>query len=216
MSSEPDPSPWRLVVPVKRSDVAKTRLEPPHPLSRPELARAVAQDTLQQVCSALPPTQVTVVTSDPDAASVARELGAHVVPDPGHGLNAAVRAGLDHARSPGPSQMWPAVLLGDLPALRAADLTTALAVCARHTRAVVPDLDGTGTVLLTATGEGADLEPSFGKGSAARHASTAVMLDLDLPRLRRDVDTWADLRAAADLGVGPATRAALTATTLSS
>lgn len=233
-SRSPDqPVRWHVVVPVKESDRAKSRLAAPHPLSRPALASAVAEDTLEQVCRALPPAQVIVVTSDRHAREVAGRLGAQVVSDPGAGLNAAVRAGLastadaevqsttsarvgsttdggiqsttdagvDRGR-PG----W-AVLLGDLPALRAADLRTALERCAAHPACVVPDADGTGTVLLTSTV--GPPEPRFGSGSAARHAVDATRLELDLPRLRRDVDTATDLAHAVTLGVGPRTAEAL-------
>lgn len=208
---------WHLVLPVKDAALAKSRLTPPAPLDRPELARAVARDTLEAVCAALPPEQVVVVTSDRHATSAAVSMGADVVPDPGRGLDAAVAAGLESVErgledlGTGPDEQAPrrglAVLLGDLPALRAEDLARALARCAAYPRAVVPDADGTGTVLLTST-QGAP-RPSFGAGSAARHAVDAVLLALDLPRLRRDVDTWADLEVAIALGVGRHTRAAL-------
>ena len=55
---------------------------------------------------------------------------------------------------------------------------------------------------------GADwLRPSFGAGSAARHAlDGAVEIDAsDLPTLRADVDLPGDLRTAAALGLGAAT-----------
>lgn len=230
---------WHLVVPVKHADQAKTRLEPPHPLSRPALARAVAADTLREVCRALPPAQVTVVTSDPAARETARRLGARVVPDPGAGLNAAVAAGWaggpvetpdetggtvtpdgmggagtsraarTRATPPRVARTRPgwAALLGDLPALRSEDLREALERCSAEHSAVVPDADGTGTVLLTSTV--APPTPRFGPGSAARHAEDATLLELDLPRLRRDVDTVADLALALALGVGPATSAVL-------
>lgn len=101
------------------------------------------------------------------------------------------------------------MLLGDLPALRPEDLRAALAACARLDRAVVPDADGSGTVLLTGLGPGR-LEPSFGPGSAARHEALGhVRLPLDLPRLRTDVDDAASLAAAVALGAGPRTLAAL-------
>lgn len=197
------PVSWHVVVPVKESVRAKSRLAAPYPLSTPALARAVAADTLEQVCRALPPAQVTVVTSDETATEVAGRLGTRVMPDPGTGLDGAIRAGLESLGD----APWQAVLLGDLPALTAHDLGRALVRCAAYPRAVVPDAAGTGTVLLTST-QGSP-EPSFGAGSAQRHARTATLLDLDLPRLRRDVDTWADLGEALALGVGPATRAAL-------
>lgn len=205
---------WRLVVPVQRAERAKTRLVAPEGVSRPGLARAIAADTLTAVCRALPPRDVLVVTSDPASAALGHDLGARVVPDPGAGLDAAVRAGLEQAQQGeeahpagrttdvGGPEGW-AVLLGDLPCLRPDDLLHALDVCARHERAVVPDADGTGTVLLTAVGD--PPVPEFGPGSAARHGSTSVVLDLALPRLRRDVDTTGDLREAVALGVGDRT-----------
>lgn len=214
-SSAREPVRWHLVVPVKDADRAKTRLEAPLPLSRPELARAVARDTVEAACAALGPAAVTVVTSDPVVSGAAAELGARVVPDPGDGLNVAVRAGWAATSADGDAQGqaggvgrqgW-AAMLGDVPALRPVDLRAALAACARHPRAVVPDADGTGTVLLTSTVS--PPEPRFGSGSAARHGEDAQVLPLDLPHLRRDVDTAQDLRAALALGVGRHTMLAL-------
>lgn len=204
---------WHLVVPVKDAQRAKTRLEAPLPLSRPELARAVAQDTLEAACAALGAGRVTVVTSDPVVTAAAHAAGCRVSPDPGLGLNAAVRAGwaslegLVRGGTDAAGRTAWAAMLGDLPALRAEDLRAALAACSRHPRAVVPDADGTGTVLLTSTV--APPEPRFGTGSAARHAEDAELLDLDLASLRRDVDTAEDLRAALALGVGRHTTLAL-------
>lgn len=189
------------MVPVKEASIAKSRLQPPPPLSRPDLARAIAQDTLEAVCRGLPPADIVTVTSDDHITATAESLGCTVVNDPGAGLNAAVRRGLHLAAVPGAAV---AVLLGDLPALRAEDLVAGLAACGQHERAVVPDLKGTGTVLLTGR-PGVALSPSFGTDSAARHAERATVLALDLPRLRQDVDDLADLTAAAQLGVGPHT-----------
>ncbi|GAA3284929.1 NTP transferase domain-containing protein [Dactylosporangium vinaceum] len=94
-------------------------------------------------------------------------------------------------------------LTADLPAMRPEDLEAALVAAARAgRRAFVPDLEGTGTVLLAAPA-GEALAPQFGPGSAAAHQrSGAVRLDGDWPSLRRDVDTAADLDAAARLGLG--------------
>jgi 2-phospho-L-lactate/phosphoenolpyruvate guanylyltransferase len=100
-------------------------------------------------------------------------------------------------------------LLGDLPALRADELALVLTAAGRHERAFVADRDATGTTLLTAA-PGVGLEPAFGPASAARHrASGAIPLNAPAS-VRTDVDTAADLRTALDLGVGPATRDALT------
>ncbi|GAB3444941.1 hypothetical protein GCM10027517_25270 [Phycicoccus ginsengisoli] len=200
--------PWRLVVPVKGGPAAKTRLHPPGGVDRAALATALATDCLAACVAGMPRGTVHVVTADAHVGAIAAGLGAVVVPDPGGGLDAAARAGRDAALAADPSAAV-GVLLGDLPCLRPEDLRAALSSASHHPRAVVPDADGAGTVLLTAQ-PGADLVPAFGEGSAARHeAAGHVRLDLDLPRLRQDVDDDGALRVALALGVGPATESAL-------
>jgi 2-phospho-L-lactate guanylyltransferase len=222
MTTLPAAPVWRLVVPVKGGAGAKSRLHPPAGVSRAALAWAIARDCLAAACTALPPSRVHVVSSDETVRSYAAALGAVVVPDPGRGLDEAVRAGVRSASAAavdqGAAWLRPraatngdllspdglAVLLGDVPSLRPDDLRTALAAAAAHPRAVVPDAQGTGTVLLTSlTGH---LEPAFGAGSAARHTAAGHhRLDLALPRLRTDVDDDLSLAEALALGVGPAT-----------
>jgi len=205
-------APWRLVVPVKGRLSAKSRLHPPPGVTRSDLAHAIALDTLAAVAATIDTARLVVVTSDEQTATYAGSLGARVQPDPARGLIAAVYAGLAHVRSvlgPGPT----AVLLGDLPALRPADLTAALLALQAHAAAFVPDADGTGSVLLAAL-DAVSVRPAFGVGSAAAHARHHVRLDLDLPRLRTDVDDDAGLRAAVALGVGRHTAAVLHAPTL--
>lgn len=201
---------WQVVIPVKDAGRAKSRLHAPAALlDRAGLARAIALDTIEAACAAVGAPAVTVVTADEGVAAEAAGLGVQVVDDPGAGLNAAVRAGFDHrpATGPGQGRLGWAALLGDLPALRPDDLRTALAACAAQPRAVVPDAAGSGTVLLTSTLS--PPEPHFGPGSAAAHARAASVLELDLPRLRRDVDVADDLRAALALGAGRRTRLAI-------
>lgn len=217
---------WRLVVPIKGGAGAKSRLHPPPGVSRASLACAIARDCLAAACSGMPRGRVHVVTADPDTAVLAQRLGAAVVPDPRLGLNAAVAVGIaaaaGAARAAQAAQGLSlqndsagsgaaiAVLLGDLPALLPEDLVAALSAAAGFERAVVPDADGTGTVLLTAR-RGA-LEPAFGAGSAERHVRAGhARLDLDLPRLRTDVDDDLSLTRAGALGLGPATSACLAA-----
>lgn len=199
---------WRLVVPVKEAGRAKTRLSASSPAARADLARAMALDTLEAACAALGPGALVVVTSDGPVGSTVRAWGAGVLVDPGQGLDAAVRAGLEAVRPAAVGPTGWAVLLGDLPALRPRDLITALAMCGRHPAAVVPDASGDGTTLLTSTV--APPVPRFGAGSARRHAQDAALLPLRLPRLRQDVDVAADLGRAVALGVGRRTRGQLT------
>ena len=208
MTSFPD---WHLVVPVKGGATAKSRLHPPAGVDREALALALATHCLTACCAGMPPGRVVVVTSDERVAEMAVDLGARVTADPGGGLNAAAAAGRDVVVTAG-ADTPVAVLLGDLPALRQGDLTAALGAAAAYPRAVVPDAAGGGTVLLTAL-TGADLVPAFGPGSALRHqAAGHHLLELDLPRLRTDVDDDAGLQATLALGVGPATRRILGAT----
>jgi 2-phospho-L-lactate guanylyltransferase len=199
-------APWRVVLPIKGTEHAKTRLTVADGVSRTELARAMALDALAAVLGCELVSSVVVVTSDADVATAALAEGASVVPDPGSGLNPAIESGLRAVAGDGPV----AVLLADLPAVRPVDVATALEACAGYDAAFVPDAEGTGTVLLAATGPGL-LHPEFGTGSAQRHAGQAKRLDLDLPRLRRDVDVAQSLAEAAALGVGPRTAMVLAA-----
>jgi 2-phospho-L-lactate guanylyltransferase len=153
----------------------------------------------------MPPTALVVVTSDERIDRFVRDQGGTVIPDDGHGLNPAVRQGIEYAAmAPGPT----AVLLADIPTLRPEDLVTALSACAMHRRAMVPDAQGSGTVLLSALST-TDLHPSFGPGSADQHARECERLDLDLPALRTDVDDDKALRLAVEIGVGEHTAAVL-------
>jgi 2-phospho-L-lactate guanylyltransferase len=199
------PSAWRVVVPVKGGPDAKSRLRAPDGVDRLVLARALALDTVAAAAEAVGPERVVVVTSDAEVAAAVADLGARTEADPGGGLNAAIQAGLDAVPSDRPT----AVLLGDVPALRAADLNAALTAAGDVERWFVPDAEGTGTVLLGAR-QAAALQPRFGSESAARHEDDGhVRLDLALDRLRRDVDDEASLGEALRLGVGPSTASLL-------
>jgi 2-phospho-L-lactate/phosphoenolpyruvate guanylyltransferase len=204
-------TPWTLVLPVKGGPRAKSRLG-----ATPAVAAAIALDCLDAVLSCAAVGSCVVVSADVAIQRSARLAGATVVPEsrPGSGLAAAIGDGLAAASRRPWCARPAAVLLADLPALRPADLQAALAAAKRALdggvrMAAVPDADGTGSVLLAARTP-ARLDPAFGPGSFAEHLRRgAVPLPLDLPRLRRDVDTPADLDAALALGVGPRTRSAL-------
>jgi 2-phospho-L-lactate/phosphoenolpyruvate guanylyltransferase len=233
---------WTVLLPVKVLARAKSRLAVLAGDRRHELALALASDTVSAVVACPEVARVIVVTSDPVAGPRLAALGAHIIPeatgDPAelsrevsrelarqsadgsqHALNAALLRGAAVA-----ARRWPgtglAALLADLPALRPAELATALRA-AGHGRpaaglapgaaiaaaaAIVPDAAGVGTTLY-AVPPGAEFRPMFGGASRARHAAAgAVELALDgIDGLRQDVDTPDDLRAAVALGVGPRT-----------
>lgn len=203
------PGSWAVVVPVKGGPQAKSRLRAPDGVDHGRLATALALDTVAAAAGAVGAGRVVVVTSDPVVGAAVAAGGGVVVPDPGAGLDAAVLAGARRAATTATPPPRVAALLGDVPSATAGDVAAALAAATPYDAAVVPDADGVGTVLLTAR-TGASLRPRFGGASARAHEEGgAVRLDLDLPRLRRDVDDEASLRWALSLGVGDHTAALL-------
>ncbi|MGH8861721.1 MAG: 2-phospho-L-lactate guanylyltransferase [Jatrophihabitantaceae bacterium] len=188
---------WTVVVPLRALPSAKSRLAasvPPEVFER--LVTAIRADTLAAARAAAPVARVVVVGDAPGANVTLVQTS--------RGLNGALRDGAAHA-----SARWPAdgvaALVGDLPSVRPEELAAALDAAAGHRCAFVADRPGTGTTLLTAR-PGVPLDPRFGTGSAARHASIAAELDAG-PGLRHDVDTADDLAAAARVGLGARTAA---------
>jgi 2-phospho-L-lactate guanylyltransferase len=192
---------WTILIPVKQTTIAKSRLSGFDAATRQRLAVAFAQDTVTAALACPEVRRVTVVTDDP-AGVLLRDLGADVIPDlPDAGLNAALLHAARHVRSrDGASSV--AALSADLPALRPSDLSTAIRATTAP-RWFVPDLAGDGTTMLAASA-GQDFAPGFGHRSRDGHRA-AGMVEVDvagLERLRRDVDTLADLADARRRGVG--------------
>ena len=189
---------WTVIIPVKALPNAKSRLAAASPdgATHGRLVTAMRRDTAHAARNAATVARVLVVadrSGDPTADLVQTAPG----------LNEGVSEAASFA-----AQRWPAdgiaALVGDLPALRPQELAAALADAADHPRAFVPDAAGTGTTLLTAR-PGVPLRPTFGRGSAARHARHAVAV-AGGPGLRTDVDTPEDLSQAELLGFGLSTR----------
>jgi 2-phospho-L-lactate/phosphoenolpyruvate guanylyltransferase len=203
----PERGGWAVLIPVKPSAVGKSRLEVAG-VDRVSLARAIALDTIEAAAACDAVAQVFVVTEDAMLVTLAHDIpGLRFVPEgAARGIDEAVATGADAAGE----RMPRAALLGDLPALRPADLATALHAAQRLGRTVVPDAEGTGTTLVTA-GTGIRLRTSFGADSYARHVDLGcVPLDVaDDSSLRRDVDTADQLDAAARMGLGRRTAAVL-------
>lgn len=199
---------WSLVIPVKVLARAKTRLAPLAGPHRAELALAMAADTVAAGLACPAVAHVLVVTDDERASVLLAGLGAVIAPDrPGSGLNPALRHGAEVAAGRWP-QAGVAAAAADLPALRPDELGRGLRAAASWPEAFVPDAAGTGTTLYTAR-PGVAFRPLFGPGSAGRHRAAGAA-ELTLPgvvSLRRDVDSAADLREAAALGLGPRTAA---------
>jgi len=192
---------WGVVVPVKRLELAKSRLSAYGEQLRQDLALAFAADV---VTAAAEVAQVLVVTDDDKAAALLSRLGARVVPDdPDAGLNPALQHGADLLRTE-----VVATVSSDLPALRGKDLADVLQRVVAGQRLFVSDVAGTGTTLLAA-GRGTSLAPAYGPASRVAHLrSGAVEVDA-AASLRQDVDTPEDLRTVVALGVGAHTSAVL-------
>ncbi|MEZ3161910.1 2-phospho-L-lactate guanylyltransferase [Microbacterium sp. BWT-B31] len=200
---------WAVVIPVKPAARGKSRLAIPG-VDRQALARAIALDTIAAVAACEVVRQVVVVGDDGGLALEAAGIrGLRFVPEPSPGgLNPAIAAGVAAVDERTPR----AALLGDLPALRPADLAAALREARGLARAVVADADGTGTTLLTAA-PAIPWTSAFGEGSFAKHLAlgAAALSVTDASTLRHDVDTVAQLDAARALGLGPRTAALLAA-----
>lgn len=206
---------WTVIVPIKGGPEAKSRLDPPPGVSRADLAAAIAADTVAAVACASAVGRVVVVCGDDawarrallaDRSVRGRRAPVRVVAEgQGAGLNGAIE---DAARGlTGPL----AVILGDLPAARPADVDAVLGACIGD--GFVADASGTGTtMLLSRSGR---LAPRFGAESASRHAAQGASRLSANPRLVQDVDTAADLAAAALLGLGANCAALLGALALS-
>ena len=198
-----------VVIPIKTLANAKRRLRRQFSAAdTEELAFAFASDTLAAALACTGVREIMVISADARVGRMANSHGVRLIPDPGGGLNAAIRGGIAAARAD--SCVAVAVLAADLPALTAGHLGAALAAASGIERAVVADRSGTGTTLLTASA-GISLIPAFGRGSRLRHGGLghrALAIDCGSP-LRLDVDTPDDLSAAQQLGVGPATSAHL-------
>lgn len=204
---------WIVVLPVKGTPAAKSRLAADSDrslgdLDIPRLSLAFAVDTIaaSRACAVVAHVVVVVADSTADAFDHERTT---VIRDHQRGLNAAIAQGIQAARA-----LWPgapvAVLTADLPALTADVLQTALEEAGKFPKAMVADKDAVGTAMITAL-DATDLTPRFGLESARSHVA-AGHVDLSLPTdssLRLDVDTVADLARARELGLGPATLAAL-------
>jgi 2-phospho-L-lactate guanylyltransferase len=173
-----------IVIPY-RGD-AKRRVSSP---LRAALAVAMLGDVVE---AALAVGRVLVVTDD--ATVVPR--GAEVVADPGHGLGAAVEAGLSQVEG------HALVVNADLPAATPASLSR----LADSALALVEARDGTTNALSLP--DPRVFAPLYGPRSADRFRAHAPFVTVSIAKLEADVDSEADLERLAGV-LGPRTRALL-------
>lgn len=205
---------WTLIIPVKDTGLAKTRLTPFSQPDRAALALAFVLDAASAALRCPSVRRVVAVTNDRAVGRALSGIGVDVLADePAAGLNPAVAFGMRTVRAHD-SGARVAVMCGDLPALQAGDLSEVFLLASALPCWVVADAAGVGTTMLGGTAR-TDLRPAFGPASRARHLDLgAVDLAAGAPGgalsgLRRDVDTLDDLSQARLLGLGSYTRAAL-------
>ncbi len=198
---------YGVVVPVKPPAFAKSRLGDLGDAQRRSLAEAFAADTVAAALAVESVARVLVATDDHRLAADLAGPGVLVLPDATtEDLNVSlVQAAIELVRRDG-GDLRPVALCADLPALRADELGRALAAAPEEEMSFVADADGVGTTMVVAP----DLHrfrPAFGHGSREAHLDLgAHEIDLDdVPTLRRDVDTPADLATALRLGIGART-----------
>jgi len=186
-STTPAAGPGAVLVPVKSFASAKHRLTA---ALGDEDRRALVRQMAEQVLRASAPLPVVVVCDDEEVAAWARAHGAHVLWEPGRGLNGAVQSGVAQLAGMGVRRV--VVAHADLPrARRLADLADYGGVT------LVPDRrdDGTNVIALPAD---VSFRFSYGPGSFARHHAECRRLGLAV-RVRRDADLSYDVDWPSDL-----------------
>jgi 2-phospho-L-lactate guanylyltransferase len=172
--------------------------------ARRELSLAMLGDVL---AASVAVGETRIVTPDAEGASLATELGATAVRDPGGGQGQAVAAALTDLE-PGPIL----VVNADLPCVVPADLRALLAATPAGGIALVEALDGTTNALSLPAPH--VFAPLYGRDSAVRFRAHADELGLEsvsvvVPNIAEDVDTLDDLHRL-QLRCGPRTQMCLT------
>ena len=185
-----------VVVPFAGPD-GKTRLDAPRHTRR-ELSLAMLGDV---VASAVAVGRTLVVTPDEEGATLARDIGAEPVADPGGGQGPAVQAALAGVDG------RVLVVNADLPCAVPADLRALDRAIPDGGVVLVEALDGTTNALgLASPGL---FRPEYGPDSASRFLALDVeTVSVAVPNLAEDVDTMADLERL-QARCGPRTKACL-------
>lgn len=195
----------RVVVPVKRFELAKQRLSPAASAKqRASLARNMADTVLSELAASTSHDGVLVVSDEELLRPLAAQLGFDYLDDPGGGLNAAVAAAIARAMCGGCEDI--AIVHADLPLFTAREFDRiAMAHLAGPKRkmTIVPDRQNDGTTIRFCRPANS-VPPLYGPGSARRHRAFAIERGLAIEEapsatLSVDCDTPEDLRHIASL-----------------
>ncbi|MDQ4149209.1 MAG: 2-phospho-L-lactate guanylyltransferase [Actinomycetota bacterium] len=188
-----------ILIPVKRLDRSKLRLAPAiSPEGRRALSLAMLADVLE--ATSRWPSRF-IVTSDPAAGALGERFSCRLVPDPGNGLNEAIRAGTEAALMEGCGRLL--VLAADLPMVTTKAIEKLLSY--REEVVIAPSHDG-GTNALARRPPDA-IPASYGPASAKAHLELAHSAGLtartvQLPPIMLDVDQPDDLTSVTALANG--------------
>jgi 2-phospho-L-lactate guanylyltransferase len=186
-----------ILVPVKNLDKAKQRLavmlDQP---ARTELARAMLADVLYTIANWLERPEVSLITSDPFALELSRELGFSSIVDAENlGETQAIAKATEFCERRGAASTC--VFPGDIPLISVAELKQIFSVAPKKGSVLVPASDGRGTNAVLRSPAG--LFPlRFGNDSFQPHLVTAQATGfpcrvLPLPGIGLDVDNPDDL-----------------------
>ena len=185
------------VVPVKALAAAKMRLASVlSAAQRLALARAMLCDVLDALAACPSLGGIIVITPDAEAARIAHEFHARVLPEEGSGLNAAVTSAAGFIRHELGGAML--VVPGDVPHIATPVADAAAAALTTAGRAVLARAERDGGTNLFGCNPAPALQPSFGPNSYARHAAFAEHASLH-PTLLNDFALGLDLDEPADL-----------------
>ena len=159
----------------------KTRLDAPG-----DWSTACALDTLTAI-EGSPLVESITVLGD-------LKFDGNVVADLGTGLNNEIARAATSLPRP------LVIVLGDLPAMTSEDFTAILEQATSVEKGVVIDHAGTGSTMITLTVD--QFTPHFGDDSAEQHLADGYVPLAASIRARLDVDTYADLLMATELGLG--------------
>ncbi|HEX5067389.1 MAG TPA: 2-phospho-L-lactate guanylyltransferase [Myxococcota bacterium] len=183
------------VVPVKSLDASKSRLAARDREWARDLSLAMMGDVVEALRAVPTLERVAVVTPDPQVAQAAEAAGAEALLRDAPGLNASIElAAAELAPEPGSGVL---VVLGDVAALAAQEVSHLLEAGAAGGVALAPSRDGGTSALLRIP---RDVIPArFGPDSAKRHREAALQagvryVELALPSLAIDVDVAEDAR----------------------
>lgn len=159
----------------------------------PALAAAMLRDVVEAARACPQVAQVHVVTPTPE---IAAGLPVHLIVEP---AAAGMDAAFERARLALPPETTLVLLPGDLPQLRATDLSALIAAHQPGGVTVVPSATdaGTGAIVLNA---GRAMRFAFGPGSFARHMTEPGARRFDRAAIGEDLDRPEDAARALALG----------------